>query len=301
MPYVVFLSICVIWGSNFILMSRAASAFGPVDIAFWRLSLGGGVMMIVWLLGSRQRLSGILWFHVAVAALLGNAAPFVLIALLIAQGFGHSFFALIVSFVPLITILASGILLREWPGWRQWVGVLGGFAAISVLFWEGISRGITPQLLGLAFLVPLFYSVTNTYIRWKLADAPTAPLTAGLFLLGALFLAPIWLSKATQESWTIGGPVAPRNWKVACASVAWLGVMGTGITGFLFVRMIQSHGPLFAGMATYLIPLVALLWGAYDNETITGLQLVGMAAVLAMVSLAQWKPASERPESPSSN
>ena len=58
----------------------------------------------------------------------------------------------------------------------------------------------------------------------------------------------------------------------------------------------KKEGPLFAGMTTYVVPVLALVWGLFDHETITWDQLAAMAGALAMVTLVQAKPArSGRP------
>ena len=40
-------------------------------------------------------------------------------------------------------------------------------------------------------------------------------------------------------------------------------------------------------MTTYVVPVLALLWGTLDHETISGQQLVAIAGVLAMVAIVQ--------------
>jgi drug/metabolite transporter (DMT)-like permease len=67
--------------------------------------------------------------------------------------------------------------------------------------------------------------------------------------------------------------------------------LSTGIATLMFLRMVQDQGPLFAGMVTYVIPLVALAWGQFDGERLTTLQIAAISGVLAMVALVQWRAA----------
>ncbi|MFO0790481.1 MAG: hypothetical protein U0805_13585 [Pirellulales bacterium] len=79
----------------------------------------------------------------------------------------------------------------------------------------------------------------------------------------------------SQRTDTIGRRQLRRSWCWArWARVAVL----------LFNWLVVKEGPLFAGMVTYVVPTVALVWGA-DGETITSRQLVAMAGVLAMVGV----------------
>ena len=58
--------------------------------------------------------------------------------------------------------------------------------------------------------------------------------------------------------------------------------------------MVFKRGPLFAGMTTYVVPMLAMAWGLFDHETISTQQLVAMAGVLVMVGLVQ--SGTTRPE-----
>jgi len=71
--------------------------------------------------------------------------------------------------------------------------------------------------------------------------------------------------------------------------MTWLGVVGTGIATVMFYRLVQTRGPLYAGMVTYVIPLGALAWGWYDGETVTGMQLLALVGVFAAVAMVQWR------------
>jgi drug/metabolite transporter (DMT)-like permease len=82
---------------------------------------------------------------------------------------------------------------------------------------------------------------------------------------------------------------------LAVASLVILGVGSTGVAILAFVHLIQTQGPLFAGMVTYVVPLIALVWGQLDGERLTGRQLAAIGGVLAMVALVQWG-AAKSPE-----
>jgi drug/metabolite transporter (DMT)-like permease len=74
----------------------------------------------------------------------------------------------------------------------------------------------------------------------------------------------------------------------AILSVAFLGVVGTGAATFLFNRLIQQQGPLFAGMATNVVPIGALVLAWLDSEHVSGLQLAALAGLVCMVAVVQF-------------
>jgi drug/metabolite transporter (DMT)-like permease len=286
--YVWFLFLCLVWGSNFILIERASHAFGPVAIGIGRLVGGSAVLAIIWLAGRRRyRIAAVDWWRITLVTFLATAVPFVIQPYLIGRGFGHSFFGTLVALVPLVTIVVSVPMLGQWPTLRQVIGVLGGLVCMSFIVEDGSARGMSTGMLALAVLVPCTYAVGNTYVKWKLSHVPALPLTTLLLAIAALMLVPLQLSPGALDAMGLAGPAQPHDWPVAIAALAFSGVVATGLSILVFIHLIIQQGPLFAGMVTYVVPVLALLWGAFDNEKITARQLVAMAGVLAMVALVQ--------------
>jgi drug/metabolite transporter (DMT)-like permease len=282
--------ICLVWGSSFILIERARHALGAADVAFGRVAGGAIVLAIAWAL-SRQtyRLTRRDLAAIIAASLVGTVIPFVLLAYCIApERFGHSYFGMMVAFVPLATIVISVPLLRVWPTPRQFIGVLVGLACIFILVQDGGARGMSPALVALALVVPLGYATGNTLVKWRLAHIPAVPLTALLLAAATAMLLPLELFPAVSNALELTRPAEPRDWPQALAALAFLSVAGTGIAIWLFNGLIISHGPLFAGMVTYVLPVLALAWGHFDGERITWPQLAAMAGATAMVALVQY-------------
>ena len=65
-------------------------------------------------------------------------------------------------------------------------------------------------------------------------------------------------------------------------------MLGTGLAISMFYRLIRDHGPLFAGMVTYLVPVGAVMWGWADAERVTATQLVALAGVFISVAVVQY-------------
>ena len=296
MPYLSFAFICLVWGSSFILMDRATHALGPVSIAVCRLLGGALVLAIYWLWirqGVRLRIRD--WGHIFVVAVLANALPFVVQPYTMIQAGEHAYFGMMVALVPLATILVSIPMLHLWPTRRQLVGVLGGIACMALAVYDGSTRGISPGLLILALTVPVTYAVGNAYVKWKLDHLPALPLTTLFLALGGALLLPLQFSPESLAQWKLAGPAEPYDWPLAIASIVFLSVAGTGIAILLFVQLIKKQGPLFAGMVTYVVPVLALFWGHFDKERLTMTQLLAIVGVLAMVGLVQWGAASASP------
>jgi drug/metabolite transporter (DMT)-like permease len=64
-----------------------------------------------------------------------------------------------------------------------------------------------------------------------------------------------------------------------------LAVMGTALGNLLFFRFTQKVGALAASSITYLIPVVAILWGLYDNEPFTWMHAAWAFVILTGIYL----------------
>jgi drug/metabolite transporter (DMT)-like permease len=282
------LFICLCWGTSFILMDRAGQAFGPAEIGAGRM-IGGAATLALYCLATRKwiKLSRTDWQRLAIVAALSNAWPYVIQPYVMQQAGEHGFFGMMVTLVPIATIFAAGVMLKQWPSTRQWIGVVGGLLCAVLIVSDGSARGMQPWLLALAISTPVSYAFGNTFMKWKLSHLPTAQLSTLFLGLGALFVLPVLLPPV-ESSLQLDGPESPHHWPLAVASLLVLGVGSTGIAILAFVHLIQTQGPLFAGMVTYVVPMIALVWGQIDGERLTTRQLVAIGGVLAMVALVQW-------------
>jgi drug/metabolite transporter (DMT)-like permease len=284
-----FAFLSLVWGSSFILMERARHAFGAIDVALGRVAGGAAVLMIMWWLSRRSyRLTFRDVWNVCVASLVGLVMPLVILSYCVAVGHGHSFFGMMVSLVPLATIFVSVPMLGIRPTARQLAGVLGGLACIALLIDVGSDRGMSYGLIGIALGAPIGYAVGNTYIKWKLSHVPAIPLSALLMISGTAMLVPLEFMPSLVAQLHLSRPLSPQGLPLAIAALGFLGIVGTGIAIWIFNRLIIDRGPLFAGMVTYVFPLLALAWGRLDGEELGPRQLAAMAGVLSMVALVQF-------------
>ncbi|MCZ7643704.1 MAG: DMT family transporter [Planctomycetota bacterium] len=282
MAYLYFVTIVLTWSVSFLLMKKAALVFGPLAIGGWRCFSGALVLAAVW------RVRGAGWplarrdlMPLLGIVLVGFLWPYAVQPYLVSRH-GSGFIGMTMAFVPLLTILVSIPMLQVRPTSRQLFGVLGGLGFMSLLFADGLKREVPGAHLLLAGTIPLTYALSNTYVKRRFAGVPALPFTlAALFLAGALALPVSW--SLPSERMNLGPDFA---WAALC--LALLGVLGTGMAMFMFYRLVQEQGPLFAGMVTYLVPVGAIFWGWLDGETVTGRQLGGLCGVLAMVAIVQY-------------
>lgn len=289
MHHLMFIAICLIWGSNFVLMKWAYTAFGPIGVAAGRVLGGAGVLWVVWALSKREGRSGLRglspgdWLALMVPVVVGSIYPYTMQPYLIGKHQDSAFFGMMVCLVPLLTIVASVPLLRVLPTMRESVGVLLGLLCMGLLFREGGVRGILGWDLVLAALVPTSYALSNTFIKRRLSGMQPLFMTAMILGLTSVVVTPIGAAAEGVK------PVTDAELWRALGVLAWLGIIGTGIATVMFYRLIQTHGPLYAGMVTYVVPIGAVIWGWADGETITAGQLAALVGVFVAVAMVQWR------------
>jgi drug/metabolite transporter (DMT)-like permease len=290
MPYIWFAFVSLVWGSSFILMKRGALWLSPVEIAAWRVIGGAVLLAIVWRQTRKTfSLARKDWPAVGFVIFCGFVWPFTIQPYLVIRA-GSGFIGMMVSFTPLLTIAASVLLLKIYPQRRQFFGVIGALVFMVILILDGVNRRIAPVDLALALTVPLCYAFANTFIRKSLSHIPALELSlvcltaAGIILLAAALAVPFERPR-----------VDAAKVVQALASVAFLGVVGTGLATFLFNRLIQEQGPLFAGMATNVAPIGAVVFAWLDSEHVSITQLTALAGVIVMVVIVQFGAARRIP------
>ncbi len=261
-------------------MKKAVLVFGPLSVAGIRVTCGAITLLLIIKLArytwkfNLKDLIGILPI-----ALVGNIYPYSIQPHLISK-YDSSFIAIMISLVPLITIVISIPMLNVVPSRVQVCGVISGLLCMGLLFSDGLDRNFIFSDLLIALTVPLAYASSNTLIKKSFSQMNPVILTALFLSISSFFLLPI---SVVFESIKMD-----ENLVVGIGAVTILGVLCTGVAILFFSKLIQEQGPLFAGMVTYVIPVIALLWGWVDGEIITFTQIFALLGILGSVLLVQW-------------
>jgi drug/metabolite transporter (DMT)-like permease len=283
-----FIALGLVWGSSFLFIELALQSFSPAGIVLLRGLLGGVSLLLI--LGLRREWLpsfGFHWVHIAVVAVLLNAAPGFLFA--VGQQWVPSSLAGIVNATtPLMTVLVVLIAFREQkPTVNQVLGIFVGLFGI-VLVTNLVSKFEGLTLLGVSVLLlgTLCYGVAMPYAKRHVASLPFSPyaLAAAQVSLSALISLPLALfSGVTNEPVT-----AEALW-----AIIGLGVLGTGLAYVWNYRNLELAGSLIASSVTYITPVVAVLLGVVLlQESISLSQAAGGLLILVSALLVQrrWQP-----------
>lgn len=287
MPYILFLLICAIWGSNFMLMKQAALAFSGLEIAIGRVLGGLFVLGLFWWWhGARWQLRRSDWLPLALVVAIGYACPYTIQPVLVGKH-GGALIGMSVSFVPLFTVVLSIPFLGIVPSRRQVAGVCGALVCLIAILVDSVERAIPLLDLCLAISVPLGYALANICIRRRLMHISSLDFSFLALLWTVACLLPVLWFDMTP------GPPSRGDWLWSLMAVILLGTVGTGLANWMFNLLILQQGPLFAGMVTNLVPLGAVIWGWADREQVTALQIGALVGTMVMVGLVQYGAAKQ--------
>jgi drug/metabolite transporter (DMT)-like permease len=183
--------------------------------------------------------------------------------------------AVIQAAAPLLTaLLALGIDRSQRVTGLRLAGLVIGLAGVAILVGAQPSGEVIHALA--VVLTSLCYAAAALYIGRALAGVPFAAVVFGNMLAATLLMLPFGLASFPEE--------AP-GWD-AFLSVLALGTLGTGLAYIIYTKLIQEAGASRAILVTYLVPALALLYGAaFLDEAVTATAIVGLALILGGVTL----------------
>ena len=271
-------ALSAIWGSSFMFIKVAVRELEPATLAFARLLFGALTLLVVVSLrqplGDALRQARSALGPLALVALFSSAVPFWFLAWAETR-IDSGLAAVLQASAPLFTALVAWRFFHsERVAGLRLIGVVAGFAGVALLV------GVSPEgsvLAALAVLLTaLCYAISALVAGQYLGGVSPLVVALATSGLGMVFSAPAGLAQLPGEM---------PGWKVV-SSVAVLGILGLGIAYLFYFGLIASAGASRAMLVTYLVPPMALLYGAAIlGEPITASALGGLALILLGAAL----------------
>jgi drug/metabolite transporter (DMT)-like permease len=271
-------TVAFLWGASFLFIKVAVRELDPATLILGRVGLGALTLaaIVPFMVGGRRTVGEIRrnagWL--VVVALVNIAVPFWLLSwgeTRIDSGLA----SIIQGSVPIFNaVVAFGFFREVRVTGARLLGVGMGFVGVALLV--GAQPG--GKVLGAIAVVgmALCYAVGQLLAGRHLAAVPppvVALATTGIAAIAAL---PLGVAEA---------PHHVPGWKVIGSVVA-LAVPGTAIAFLLFYAIIAGAGAAYASLVTYLVPPIALVYGAiFLGERFGAAALGGLALILGGVAL----------------
>ncbi|MFF5111138.1 DMT family transporter [Streptosporangium sp. NPDC000509] len=278
-----YLALALTWGASFLFIKVALTGLSPVQTVLGRLTLGALTLNAIMLVTRRSwPRQPRLWAHLGVVALLLCVVPFLLFAWA-GQHIPSGLSSIYNATTPLMTMFVTLAALRQER--LDAAGVLGlllGAAGVVVVLapWNLSEAGpgwAQAACLGATFCYGMAFAYTRRFVVSYGYDAPTiAAAQISVAALVMLALSPL----------LAGGPV--RLDLPVVASMAALGVLGTGLAYIWNTTVIARWGATAASTVTYLTPLVGVVLGVLVlGETLTWNQPLGAVIVVIGIMTGQ--------------
>ena len=280
------LLLAAMWGSVFLLMHLSVLEFGPLPTAAVRVSIAAVFLLpLVWLNGLLPELKRH-WRRTFFVGLLNSGIPFACIAFALLH-ISTGFAAILNATGPMFGALIAWLWLKDKPSTSRILGLFVGFVGVAMLVWRAagpgaiFKAGASDSGLGWAVLACLVaclcYSMAASYTKRYLTGIPPLVTAAGS-QMGAM----LGLAVPAAVLWPTRMP----------GSTAWLAVVVAGVVCsalayIVFFRLIENAGPVRALSVTFLVPVVALFYGAvYLGEVITPWMLMCAAVIVCGTALS---------------
>lgn len=273
----------ITWGSSFILIKKSLTVFSPYEIGAFRVGLSGLIFSFIGipaLLKMKRR--DTLW--IAAAGFFGNFLPMFLFP--IAQTkVGSSLAGIINSLEPIFILVLGFMLFGIKSKFTQVIGaIIGFFGAVTLLYFSEMNTA--ESQLGYTMLMVLAsasYAVSALIIKFKLQEVKSIHVSSSVF---SIWMVPSFFILIFSGFFST--PINDQSIE-ALGYMGILSVFGTAIGIALFYKLIQDTSAVFASTVSYLLPIVAVIWGVLDGEKFNFWYLLGAVLILIGIYLIREK------------
>jgi len=297
-----FLLLCAIWGSTWLGIKAGIGAVPPLFFAGTRFAAAGAVMLAI--------AAATDWRPVSLPDCGRLAAASVL---MVALCYGALFWGMLhvdsgtaavieLGLTPVALLGFALVAGEELLTARKLMAMASGIAGLVVLFGPEAARAWSVDgsedslrvIGGLAIAsAAVTYGWGSTVAGPLLRKYPTNLIAGATTLIGGGMLLAVSLAAEPGAQEALSGDWGGQAW------VGWFFlVIFVSIIGYtIFIRLLRDIGASRAGMYAFVSPIVAVLLGvAFNGETLTSFDLLGMAIMLLSAWLAM--SASDAAETP---
>ena len=274
--------LALIWGTSFILMKKGLVVFTPGELGSIRVAAASLFLLPIALVQMRE-LKRSHYLKLFASGLMGIFFPAFLFALAQTQ-LASSVTGIMNSLTPIFTLIIGVFFFQQKFRNQSIIGILIGLLGTVILILAnsgGRIEGVNLYAL-LVILACVFYATNLNFIKYRITDLNALTITSvSLMLIGPLALVYLFGFTEFTEKLSHG----EGAW-TAFGFILLLGFMSTSLATVLFNKLVKISSPLYTSSVTYLIPVVAVLWGVFDNEQLFVGHIAGMAAIIGGVYLA---------------
>ncbi|WP_018476487.1 DMT family transporter [Pontibacter roseus] len=277
MAWFLLIILALIWGTSFILIKKGLVVFSSNELGAIRIAIAF-LTLAPFAIKHIREVEPHRWKYLLGSGLLGNLLPAFLFAYAetrLASGLA----GVLNSLTALFTLLVGAMFFQQAITWMRMLGILIGIVGTAVLIFSGGDTNMDNTFYGIYIVIAtICYGGSVNIIKHRLQGMkPLVMSSMALLTVGPLAIVYMFMTDVVPKL-----QHAPGAWE-AFMYIAILAVFSTAVGLVLFNKLIHMSTTLFASSSTYLIPIVALMWGVLDGEAIHLWHYIGMVIILAGV------------------
>lgn len=284
-PLLVWLVLCVIWGTTWIFIKRGLDDLPPISFAAARFTVACLILLPVilwqkielpkgWRIWSLIFITGFLQFFFNYGLLFWGE-----------QHISSGLAAVLQATIPAFGLILARIYVGETITGLKIVSILLGLLGISIIFREQLTLNGQMALFGSMAVVIGAFGAAYASVLTK---AKGLSLNPASMVLGQMFigLIPLWFVGLAIE----GNPLNFQwTWK-AIICVLYLAIIGSIAAFWLYYWLLSKIDVTRAMMISFVTPLVAVIIGGFFGEQLEMQTLLGGLLVLLSVFLIVVRP-----------
>ncbi len=278
--WIIYTVLCLIWGSSFILMKHGLVVYTPGQVAAIRMSVAF-LCLLPFVIRHLKEIPKEKWKYVIAAGVLGNGIPSILFTTAETK-LSSSVAGVLNALTPVFTLIVGLMFFKFKTTATRSFGVILGFSgAVLMTIYNAEGKYEGNYLYGFLIILACIAYAFDTFIlnNYLMTLNPVYVAGCALFLVGPFAITYLFTTDFTTRLAHDNGAV----FSFFCAAA--LGAFGTAMAQALFNHMLKISSLLFSASVTYVIPVVAIVWGIFDNEKLGWIQVIGFVAVITSVFL----------------
>jgi len=281
--YLIILSL--IWGSSFILTKKALIGLTPIQVGALRILLTSIFLFIVGFKSLKQ-IKKEHYTPIIVTALLGTFFPVFLFAYAI-NNIDSAIASILNSLTPLNTLIIGGLLFGFTFNKLQKAGVLIGLLGTVYLIISSAEININQNYYYavLPVIAAIGYGFNVNIIKKSLQNLSPLSIAVGNFIvmfIPALII--LYYTGFFKQYNTLDNKM-----NLSLFYLFLLALFGTAIAKTMYNKLVQISSPVYSSSVTYIIPIIAVMWGVLDGEKFILTQLFASIFIFLGVYLSSKK------------
>jgi drug/metabolite transporter (DMT)-like permease len=280
LPYFILIFLSIVWGSSFILIKRGLDAFDALQVGTLRITFASLVILPIALryLKSVYKHN---WKKFVALGLVANFLPAILFAAAETE-LKSSLAGILNSLTPMMTMIIGAAAFRTPMNKNQILGLaIGLIGSITLSFVD--SKGGLGSFNFFALFVlaaTVCYGTGANMVKTFFININPVVLTSlAMFSIGPISIVYLFSTDFLEIM-----AVSPDAWS-SLGYLFILGALNTAFAVIFFNKLIQITTAVFASTVTYLMPIVAVIWGIVDGEALFILHFLGMGLIILGVYL----------------